>query len=631
MQNKILFKIDESQGTLLVSYDRGCTWEIVGRVVGEGSTIPGPIGPQGPQGVAGAPGRDGTNGITPYISEETGTWIVNGQDTHIIAAGSNGEIEVEQSDDLAVVGTPSVESRRVGGVTYIKFHQLRGEDGVAPTITASKTDGVVTIFVNGEPKVSVADGKVYQAGQYIDITDDEINCTLVAGDGITINDNGEIIWNNPFPNGNAGDIYYITEDGSNAITPMQLLTYNAFIETDEELEKLKTRSITLDEIYNDWHAFGHIGDSNTSGSAEEQQEKANPKNFWTYNKAAGTMICSKNSLTYLGFVDNKNFVDHYTMQARLSSNDSDNDSISLIIAYYKDANGKEYTLSAVRTGNNNESHTIADYNADGTLRVGAAKPLPLWAIVYNYKQADSRLIATAAITGDTPKSWQNAGTGSVVRIVRNGDTIQCSTSPFNSSAIHQSSLITIDLNSIDILGVFKGKRQYGVGCFSQSKSTFSDITIQLANTIYDMRDGAGWIYTNNTWVEVANKLYNDFEVGRILNSQDFGKSYYIDVVGHNIKINDDSCATYKILSMGNSGSVTAQAFPNFEKICEVVTVIKNISGGTITVTLPTSTSTVTVHNMYGETTMDIPAGKIAEIVATYFSSNEFSFNGGIES
>ena len=35
------FKIDEL-GCLLVSIDKGCTWENLGKVVGDGSLVPGP-------------------------------------------------------------------------------------------------------------------------------------------------------------------------------------------------------------------------------------------------------------------------------------------------------------------------------------------------------------------------------------------------------------------------------------------------------------------------------------------------------------------------------------------------------------------------------------------------------------
>lgn len=474
------------------------------------------------------------------------------------------------------------------------------------------------------------------------------------------------------PVGNYGDLYFISQETSNRVVAKQMLAHSSFIETDDELIDLKTRSVSMSEIYNDWTAFAHRGDSNTVPITTEQQEEiANPKNFWTYNSGAGTMVCSKNSVTYLGFVDNKHYVDNYTMQATLSSSVADNDSICLIIAYYKDSSNKEYTLSAVRTRNNNEGHTIVEYNADGTAR--SSKSIPMWAIVYNYKQSDSRLITYADISGDTDGYWNNT-TGTTVKIIRNGDDITCYASPYGSTTLDTVNSLTVDLNSIDVLSVFKGKRQYGVGCFSQQASAFSNITIQLANIIYDVRNGDGWSYNNGTWTQIANKLYTDFEVGRILNCQEFSKSYYIDVPYHIIKINDDSLRNggtitgqiYQSSSYtGDSAIVTDTKKYNFVEVtsgssvdfkitkptnlagpCEVICAIKNSTSSNLTVNLPYPTTgartdymwtgsaydtNTSVHNMIGESSFTISNGKIAEIVVTYWTGTEASFNGGVES
>lgn len=374
------------------------------------------------------------------------------------------------------------------------------------------------------------------------------------------------------------------------------------------------------------------------------------------------MVCSKNSVTYLGFVDNKHYVDNYTMEATLSSSDSDNDSICLVIAYYKDSSNKEYTLSAVRTRNYSEGHTIVDYNADGTARSSNSKAIPMWALVYNYKQADSRLIATANITGDATGNWSSTS-GTVVKIVRNGDNITCYASPYGSTTLNTTNYLSVDLDDIDVLSVFKGKRQYGVGCFSQPASTFSSISIQLANTIYDMRDGSGWTYNNGTWTQTANKLYTDFEVGRILNCQEFNKSYYIDVPYHNIKINDDqltetsavSTATissnsttisydsgkYIKASVQNGDTLTINvnlqsAFSGTPYAKDVIVRITNTSSSTssaATIKVASTGTTGTLVNMFdtrltNNTGVSLYGSGTMELVFTFWDKNDVTFNGG---
>jgi hypothetical protein len=41
-------------------------------------------------------------------------------------------------------------------------------------------------------------------------------------------------------------------------------------------------------------------------------------------------------------------------------------------------------------------------------------------------------------------------------------------------------------------------------------------------------------------------------------------------------------------------------------------------------------NSTTVHNMIGDSTFTIGAEKLAEIVVTYWSATEASFNGGVE-
>jgi len=175
----IKFRITDA-GYLEVSYDKECTWEQIGKVKGDASTQAGPQGPQGPVGPRGAAGTNGTNGVTPYISQSTGNWVVNGVDTGIKAAGSNGTISVEASQDIATVGTPNVTTRTVNNELIIQFHQLKGAPGVAPTITATRDGNQVFFKVDGVTVATLNDGVVYTAGTYMNIgSGNVLNCTIV--------------------------------------------------------------------------------------------------------------------------------------------------------------------------------------------------------------------------------------------------------------------------------------------------------------------------------------------------------------------------------------------------------------------------------------------------------------------
>ena len=504
-------------------------------------------------------GSDGTNGTSAVWFTGTAVSHNSGSQTVVVSGSKAGDMYLNTSNYNVYRATASN--------TWQYSCNIKGE-AVYPSVEITASDGLVT--GDGDPITGTGTIKA-DLKDYTKNTSSSTKGTSGTLTSVELDNDGKLsVKSTQLPAGNDGDVYYVNQDNSSNVSPKQILVYDSLIENDDELNQLKGRSISIDEIYNDWTAIAHgprkgtttspytapDGDSNIQKAYANNTDNCrqiyndeidNPTNFWVYDASNHTMHCSENSCTYLGFVDSEHLLDKYTFKVTLgvssSSTDGDNDSISIIIAYYKGSDGKEYTLSAVRTRNNNESHTIADYNADGTERTANNKSLPMWAIVYNYKQKDSRLIASVSINGDSSGSWR--GMKSDVKIIRNGDIIQCWATKYYSSGGTVPNLdgeITFNLNSIDVLNVFRGKRAYGVGTYSQKDAEFSNISIQLSNVIYDIRDGSGWVYNSNngTWTKNSGKLYEDYTIGRILNSQDFNKSYYIDAPYHIIKINDDN-------------------------------------------------------------------------------------------
>lgn len=182
--NNIKFKIDDN-GYLLVSYDKGCTWENIGKVQGDPSTVVGPQGPAGVQGIAGNDGRDGADGSTPTINESTLTWWVNGVDTGVVARGEGMEIVIEASPDIADTGTPYVSSRVEDGTLYLQFHQLKGDEGNGPELTVEEVDNTVIFKIDGVIVATLqSSSTTYDAGTHIEIDDGTINCLLDTGEGL---------------------------------------------------------------------------------------------------------------------------------------------------------------------------------------------------------------------------------------------------------------------------------------------------------------------------------------------------------------------------------------------------------------------------------------------------------------
>lgn len=202
------------------------------------------------------------------------------------------------------------------------------------------------------------------------------------------------------------------------------------------------------EILNTWQRFSH-----NSNSSFTQPASADELSAWVIN---GSYInCTKNTNTYVGFVS-PTLHENYEHEVRMFSTNTDNDYVSLVLAYYVDPNTqREYSLSLVRSPYSN-----------GTCN-------NLWSVYYNYAQADSKII----LDGTNSVSCRTAGWsafknyGVRVKAIRSGSTFTCQTTDFSDTSTNTyiaAATLTFNLDSFTELNKFKGQTSFGYGVRSQA-------------------------------------------------------------------------------------------------------------------------------------------------------------------
>lgn len=300
------------------------------------------------------------------------------------------------------------------------------------------------------------------------------------------------------PVGNDGEVYFISGNDSSTVVPAYILYKAAAIESDEELSKTKTKIVDFSEVFNSWYRFSHNFTTTQPASLAETQK-------WQY--VNGEINCQINSGTYIGFIS-KDKYDTYTHEATVKSTAGDNDRIGVIIAFAKDSNGIEHTISALRD-------MEGSYN---------------WFLVYDYAKSTQQIIDyKTVITGDVRTNWNNIPNGSRIRVERNGNLISVYASPFNSTTIDINSKLTLDLSSDPKFYIFKGPSPYGYSCQSQDQSTFTDVVFTGGiDKIYDIRNGDVWIRTNAAWaIDSTKNIGDDIGVGKFIFNEYTKKLFYI--------------------------------------------------------------------------------------------------------
>lgn len=205
---------------------------------------------------------------------------------------------------------------------------------------------------------------------------------------------------------------------------------------------------TFADVFNSWYRFSHSGNTFPANASE--------LNNWTYISATDTIKYTIDSATYIGFVSPTPMGD-FIFDAAVSSTDIDDDSIGLVIGFYKDpSTGKEYTLSLIRT-------------------LSRDTPAMTYSIrlVYNFLQNDQWEIELAG--AKMSYGWSTVGECRI-RAERVGSIYTLSMWGFASvNGGAQDYSRVLDLDSDPRLAVFKGSTRYGYACHSQNSSSFRSI------------------------------------------------------------------------------------------------------------------------------------------------------------
>lgn len=199
------------------------------------------------------------------------------------------------------------------------------------------------------------------------------------------------------------------------------------------------------------------------------------KYVWKYDPTLSQVICLSNTYGHVGFISDKLF-NNYTHEATLSSSNSDDDTIGVIIAFYKDSSWSSTDSWATQITKEHTLSIIRDMGGNSTTG---------FRLVYNFNKTDAWVISTATVTTLYTLGYTAANTGPGwtglspvrVKVVRSGDTIDVWCTEVNTTTPYlESSHLTLDLSSDSRLEKFRGYCSYGYCCLSQYGSTFSDIT-----------------------------------------------------------------------------------------------------------------------------------------------------------
>lgn len=316
--------------------------------------------------------------------------------------------------------------------------------------------------------------------------------------------------------GNNGEVLY---HNGQSVLSQSILNEGMIVLNTSDLDKCKNNAPSFQEVFNSWKKFSHL---NGVDNAKPTEMSA-----WTYSEEDNTVVQPLNTESYCGFVSPKSY-SNYDITVRLYSTGSDDDVIGMVAAFATDSDGKEHTLSFLRTPWNNTGIYKWVCKVDHcTYDIGIT--------TYNqYILVDK----TNAITvpSDSSAGWNTTtiGSGTIVNMTRNGNIITGTCSQFNSSTLDSNTTITIDLDTLSatypILNIFKGASSWGYSTFSQPNSMYENISVTDPNGyIFDISNNQVLQYNSSskTWEAISSVTPIDtIGAGRMSYNKVTGKLFY---------------------------------------------------------------------------------------------------------
>ena len=423
------------------------------------------------------------------------------------------------------------------------------------------TRGEVNNKLDRKQNVLTAVGKVSIVDNIISVdlsaycTNDELNRALSVKQDLI--------------SGSEGEVAYLSESG---IVSQTIVSDGYVVDTQADLDTCKNSSPSFDTVFRTWRRFSH------KGSVDDYQKdiETSDYNSWTYIADLDTVSQPHNSAAYTGFISPKSY-SNYDITVRVYSNDGDDDFIGMVAAYAKDANGKEHTLSFLRTTNGTGINftdcgwvCMLDFRAQGSKSQIGVDGLQILANKNS-----------VFLTRNTNWAAVNAGGasngGTTINITRTGNVFTAKCSEFGTTELLNNSLITIDLNDdtlttqFPVLNLFKGSSPWGYSTYSQANSRYQNISITDPNNmIFDLVHDKVLLYntSSKSWEEKPGYTpIKSVGVGRFSYNTITDKLFYNDGIsinrvsttltaGNNITITKEGVISAKVNASANNGKLT---------------------------------------------------------------------------
>lgn len=324
--------------------------------------------------------------------------------------------------------------------------------------------------------------------------------------------------------GDKGTVFLNT-GGLNPVSHVPMIRRLFICENDAEIEVCKNNIPSMKDMFNKWKRISHASTSSFPDIvpvADAQPAAPSELDTWEYildDTGTGIIRNTTNSVSYIGFISPDKY-DNYETEIIINADTNDDDVIGFIVAFVVDENGREHTLSVLRS------------------------PKCQWSLTYDYSNSTSKILqshgsslkwgngnygANATETGYTESGptnpdgtgesgWSAHPGGTKIYVSRQGNIIVAKTTDIGEALqpYVADATLTFDISTNEFTQKFMRPCSIGFSVQSNPYTTWKTVYFKdPSSNIYDLTRNVALIYDKEDDAWTQNPSINIYDTMRV--------------------------------------------------------------------------------------------------------------------
>ena len=324
--------------------------------------------------------------------------------------------------------------------------------------------------------------------------------------------------------GDKGTVFLNT-GGLNPVTHVPMTRRLFICENDAEIEVCKNNIPSMKDMFDKWKRISHSATSQHPAIVpvpDAQPAAPSELDTWEYisdGPDISILRNTTNSISYIGFISPDKY-DNYETEIVVNADTNDDDIIGFIAAFAIDENGREHTLSVLRSPKGQWLLSYDYSNSTGKTLLSHYASLKWGNGNYGANATEAGYTETGPTNpdGTGASGWSAHPDGTKIYVSRQGNTIVAKTTDVGEALqpYVETATLTFDMSTNELTQKFIRPCSVGYSAQSNPYTTWKTIYFRdPSSNIYDLTRNVALVYDKEDDIWIQNPSINIYDAMRV--------------------------------------------------------------------------------------------------------------------